>query len=166
MSSKLELLIEDLGAFCKDNRLTIVTAESCTGGGVAFYLSKSREYSCLLERGYIAYSFQAKKSLLKVKAETLQLHGAVSQEVAIEMAEGALKNSIAQVSLAITGIAGEDMEEEPKEGVAWISVAEINENIVSKKIVCRGSRENFINFTIEQSIQFLLNTLRHKNAIS
>jgi nicotinamide-nucleotide amidase len=163
MSKKIEILIEKLGNHCKENRLTIVTAESCTGGGIAFALSKSKKYSCLLERGYITYSLQAKENLLEVKPETLQIHGAVSKEVALEMAEGSLKNSIAQVSLAITGIAGEDMETEAPEGVAWVGVSTINSKSTHlKKLTFKGNRNKFINFVIEKSILFLFDTLDTK----
>jgi nicotinamide-nucleotide amidase len=84
----------------------IATAESCTGGWVAQVITHTAGSSAWFERGFVTYSNQAKTDMLGVRQETLAQHGAVSQETAAEMAAGALKNSKAMISLAITGIAG------------------------------------------------------------
>ena len=157
---KTNQLIERLGAYCQEHHMTIVTAESCTGGGIAFRLSKSKICSKMLERGYVTYSNQSKEQLLQIKPESLQLHGAVSEIIAVEMAEGALKNSLAQVSVAVTGIAGEDMGDKNKKGIAWIGIAIIDQASVTKKIEFKGSREQFINFVILQCVNFLIHTLK------
>jgi nicotinamide-nucleotide amidase len=85
---------------------TIVTAESCTGGWVAQELTAIAGSSKWFERGFVTYSNEAKQEMLGVRAETLQRHGAVSEETAAEMARGALEKSRGTVALAITGIAG------------------------------------------------------------
>jgi nicotinamide-nucleotide amidase len=84
----------------------IVTAESCTGGWVAQELTAIAGSSAWFDRGFVTYSNEAKQEMLGVRAETIARHGAVSEETAAEMAQGALEKSRGTVSLAITGIAG------------------------------------------------------------
>ncbi len=84
----------------------IVTAESCTGGWVAQELTAIAGSSAWFDRGFVTYSNEAKQEMLGVRPATLQQHGAVSEETAIEMAQGALERSRGTVALAITGIAG------------------------------------------------------------
>lgn len=86
--------------------LRIATAESCTGGMVAVAMTDVPGSSDVFERGFVTYSNAAKQEMLGVKQVTLARHGAVSEEVAIEMAEGALAHSAADVAVAITGVAG------------------------------------------------------------
>lgn len=88
--------------------LKIATAESCTGGLVAAALTDIAGSSDVVERGFVTYSNDAKRQMLGVSAATLQRHGAVSAETAAAMAQGALKNSLADLAVAITGIAGPD----------------------------------------------------------
>ena len=154
-------LINDLGDLCKKHHLTLVTTESCTGGGLAFELSKCKMCSSNLERGYITYSNQSKESVLGVNLDTILLKGAVSEEVAIEMAEGALKKSLAQVSVSITGIAGEDSSKE-KEGQAWIAISMIDYLTLTKKVEFTGNRKKFIEFVIEKSIRFLYESIKNQ----
>ncbi len=84
----------------------IATAESCTGGMVAAALTAIPGASEVFERGFVTYSNAAKREMLGVRAQTLTAHGAVSEQVAREMAEGALARSQADLAVAITGIAG------------------------------------------------------------
>jgi nicotinamide-nucleotide amidase len=93
-------------AACRAKGLSIVTAESCTGGLVSAALTAVPGSSDVVERGFVTYSNQAKVDLLGVPAEALEKWGAVSEPVAIEMAEGALRHSPASLALAVTGIAG------------------------------------------------------------
>ncbi len=86
--------------------LKIATAESCTGGMVAVALTDVAGSSDVFERGFVTYSNAAKVEMLGVSARTLSLYGAVSEEVASEMAEGALARSGATLAVSITGIAG------------------------------------------------------------
>lgn len=87
---------------------TIATAESCTGGLLAGALTSIAGSSAVFGYGFVTYSNEAKQAELGVPAGTLMLHGAVSRETAIAMAEGALKASGADIALSITGIAGPD----------------------------------------------------------
>jgi nicotinamide-nucleotide amidase len=86
--------------------LKIATAESCTGGLVAAALTDIAGSSDVVDRGFVTYSNEAKEAMLGVPAATLKRYGAVSAQTAAAMADGALKNSLADVSVAITGIAG------------------------------------------------------------
>src|ERR1700734_3413926 len=88
--------------------LMAATAESCTGGLIAGLLTEIPGSSNMLERGFVVYSNAAKQELLGVPAETLTRHGAVSEQTAVAMAEGALRASRAEVAVSVTGIAGPD----------------------------------------------------------
>ena len=86
--------------------LRLVTAESCTGGLVAACLTEVAGSSDVVERGFVTYSNEAKSELLGIPAALIARHGAVSAEVALAMAEGALTHAHAEVAVSITGIAG------------------------------------------------------------
>ena len=101
----------------------IATAESCTGGMVAAALTDIAGSSAVVERGFVTYSNAAKIELLGVKETTLDTYGAVSEEVAIEMATGALKNSAADLAVSITGIAGPGGSEHKPEGRVCFAIA-------------------------------------------
>ena len=95
-----------LGRACKRRDVDVVTAESCTGGGIATACTRISGSAKWFERGMVTYTNVAKKEMLGVAEKTLKAHGAVSEEVAREMAAGALRHSHADVSVAVTGIAG------------------------------------------------------------
>lgn len=86
--------------------ILIAAAESCTGGLVCAALTEIPGSSAVVDRGFVTYSNAAKTELLGVKAKLIEGHGAVSAEVAGEMAVGALQHSSAHVAIAVTGIAG------------------------------------------------------------
>ena len=86
--------------------LMVAAAESCTGGLVSAALTSVAGSSAVVERSFVTYSNAAKTGLLGVPADLIERHGAVSEAVARAMAEGALSHSAAQVSVAVTGIAG------------------------------------------------------------
>ncbi|MCK0153093.1 CinA family protein [Alcanivorax sp. S6407] len=103
-------------------KLMAVTAESCTGGGIARELTEIAGSSRWFERGFVTYSNDAKQDMLGVSAATLEAHGAVSEETALEMARGAIGHSRGHISVAVTGIAGPDggTPEKPV-GTVWIA---------------------------------------------
>ncbi|WP_170446326.1 CinA family protein [Ruegeria arenilitoris] len=101
----------------------IATAESCTGGMVAAALTDIPGSSAVVDRGFVTYTNAAKQDMLGVRAETLAAHGAVSEEVAREMAEGALAHSQAQLAVSITGIAGPGGSEFKPEGQVCFGLA-------------------------------------------
>jgi len=101
----------------------IATAESCTGGMVAAAITDVPGSSSMFDRGFVTYSNAAKQAMLGVFAETLARVGAVSEEVAAEMAEGALHASDAALVVAITGIAGPGGSEHKPEGRVCFALA-------------------------------------------
>jgi len=102
----METLAKTLGQRLKAAKAVLTTAESCTGGWAAQVVTSVAGSSAWFDRGFITYSNAAKQELLGVRADTLRVHGAVSEETAREMALGALGRSQATVALAITGVAG------------------------------------------------------------
>jgi nicotinamide-nucleotide amidase len=99
-------LVQTLGQVLVERRQMVATAESCTGGWVAQVLTSVAGSSAWFERGFVTYSNSAKREMLGVPATTLARHGAVSEQTARAMAQGALNASHADVALAITGVAG------------------------------------------------------------
>ena len=91
---------------CKKKKLTLATAESCTGGLVAAALSEIPGSSLVLDRGFVTYSNEAKQQMLGVTPATIDVYGAVSKESAEEMAKGALAHAQVDLAVSITGIAG------------------------------------------------------------
>jgi nicotinamide-nucleotide amidase len=119
---------EKLLSSARAANLRIATAESCTGGLIAALLTEIPGSSDVFGRGFVTYSNKAKEDMLGVPAATLRQHGAVSEAVARLMAEGAVRNSTAQMSVAVTGIAGPGggTDEKPV-GLVHIAVARAGE---------------------------------------
>lgn len=105
---ELARLVRKLTTQLQTVHLRIATAESCTGGLIAGLLTDLPGSSYWFERGFVTYSNLAKEEMLGVKSELIQSQGAVSEAVAEAMALGALQYSAADISLAVTGIAGPD----------------------------------------------------------
>ncbi len=113
--------IEDIAAFMKQNGLVLVTAESCTAGLIAARLADIPGAGALLDCAYVVYSCEAKEQCLGVKRETIERFKLTSEEVAREMAAGALKKSAANLAIANTGVA-EAVDDETPAGTqcfAW-----------------------------------------------
>ncbi len=99
-------LSAEVGALLAQHRQVVTTAESCTGGGVAAAITDIAGSSGWLDRAFVTYSNEAKMEMLGVQAKTLEAHGAVSEQVVIEMVQGALEHSNATLGVSISGIAG------------------------------------------------------------
>jgi nicotinamide-nucleotide amidase len=99
-------LAQQVGAALKEHGMTLATAESCTGGGVAQAVTMISGSSDWFDRGFVTYSNTAKEEMLGVAPDTLEQHGAVSEQTVREMVDGALQYSRAQVALSVSGIAG------------------------------------------------------------
>ena len=104
--AELRELARALGEKLQATHHMLVTAESCTGGWIAKTVTDIAGSSAWFDCGLAAYSYEAKQALLGVRPQTLEEHGAVSRETAIEMVSGALVHSGASVAVAVTGIAG------------------------------------------------------------
>lgn len=158
-SSLVYPLAETLGTVLLDRQLLLVTAESCTGGGVAQWLTAVPGSSRWFERGFVTYSNSAKTEMLGVKAATLAVHGAVSEATVREMAHGALHYSHAHLSVAISGIAGPSggTVEKPV-GTVWLAWAGVK--ATTARCECfSGDREAIRQQAIECALRGLLDHL-------
>ncbi len=115
---------EQVGQRLAARDLRLVTAESCTGGMLAARLTDAAGASSFLVGGVVAYADEVKVRLLAVRPDTLAMYGAVSEQVAFEMARGALAASDADLAISITGVAGPDGGTADKPvGTVWIAAA-------------------------------------------
>lgn len=131
---------EVIAAFTANNTLLAV-AESCTGGMVSAALTSVAGSSAVLERGFVTYSNQAKTEMLGVPAQLIATHGAVSEEVAIAMAKGALAHSHAHISVAITGIAGPTGGSADKPvGLVHLAAARKGATVIHRRQIFAGDR--------------------------
>lgn len=105
-SNDIKKLASDVLEKCRAKQLHIATAESCTGGLIIGALTEIAGSSDVVDRGFITYTNRAKMAMLDVSKDTLKIDGAVSQETAIAMVIGAIKNSSANIAVSVTGIAG------------------------------------------------------------
>ncbi len=140
--AQLENLIQHVADTLLDAKLQLTTAESCTGGWVAKCCTDLAGSSAWFDRGFIPYTNKAKQDLLSVSSTTLEKYGAVSIQTAIEMAEGALNNSQASISVAITGIAGPTGGTKTKPvGTVCFAFSIKNNPTISAQYLFNGDRE-------------------------
>ena len=139
---KLTLIVEQLAeSLIKDNK-KLTVAESCTGGWIAKVLTDLAGSSVWFERGFVTYSNQSKHEMLGVAEATLESYGAVSRETVSEMATGALKNSHADFSLSVSGIAGPSGGSADKPvGLVWFAWATKDGVISSEQKFFSGDRD-------------------------
>lgn len=116
-------LAADILRTAKSKNVMIATAESCTGGMVSAAITDIPGSSAIFDRGFVTYTNAAKIQMLGVKAETLDAVGAVSEDVAAEMAEGAIAHANATLAVSITGIAGPGGSEHKPEGRVCFGIA-------------------------------------------
>lgn len=119
---ELRELANTLACAAKTHHLSVVTAESCTGGWIAKVLTDLPGSSTWFDCGIVVYSYEAKQGFLGVNPHTLEQHGAVSRETVVEMVSGALVHSAANLAVAVTGIAGPGGGTSDKPvGTVWIA---------------------------------------------
>ncbi len=114
---------ENVLELARANGLRIATAESCTGGLISAALTEVAGSSDVFERGFVTYSNEAKTDMLHVPADLIKTHGAVSEEVARAMAEGALQQACAELAVSVTGIAGPGGSDHKPEGRVCFGLA-------------------------------------------
>jgi PncC family amidohydrolase len=125
---------------CKDQQISITTAESCTGGMIASSIVSIPGSSSIFNSSIVTYSNESKAKFLNIPIELLNENGAVSQIIAEEMAKNVLKLMDAQISIAVTGIAGPSGGSKDKPvGEVWICIG-MKRNILSKKFLFKGNR--------------------------
>ena len=141
VQSELEQLAARVGAALEQRGWLLVTAESCTGGWVGQVVTSIPGSSRWYERGYVTYSNAAKQELLDVTPAILAAHGAVSEQVVLAMADGALRHSHAHIAAAITGVAGPDGGTATKPvGTVWVGWAVRGESSNARCFVFPGDR--------------------------
>ncbi len=145
--------------------IKISTAESCTSGLLAVLITEIPGSSVIFERGFITYSNLAKEQLLDINKNIIEKFGAVSSEVSEAMALGAINNSVANLSVAITGIAGPDggSKEKPVGLVYIASYLQLNKRLLNKKFYFSGNREEVRIASVNAAIDILINQIEHKN---
>jgi len=160
--SDRETLSSVLGAALVERKLTIATAESFTGGAVGATITETAGASRYLLGGVIAYSNRAKQELLGVRATTLERHGAVSAEVAEEMAKGARDRFDSDLALSSTGIAGPDggSPEKPV-GLVYLGLA-MRDGVWTERFILGGTRDE----VVDRSVAYALDLARRHLALS
>lgn len=151
-----EIPIEDkIGRMLKSKKMTVTTAESCTGGLVSGTLVNAAGISDVFKEGFVTYSNEAKEKMLHVKSETLNTYGAVSRETAVEMAEGAAREAEADVAVSVTGIAGPGggTAEKPV-GLVYIGCYIKGKTIV-KRCFFSGNRESIRKSSVKEALDIL-----------
>jgi len=154
----LYVMAEDLLEACNEAHLKLTVAESCTGGLIAGCITSVAGSSSVFERGFVTYTNEAKSQMLGVPAPLFDTVGAVSEEVARDMAEGALAHSNADLSLSVTGIAGPGggSAEKPV-GLVHIACARKGFATRHERHVFKGDRNRVRIQAVESGLKLLLN---------
>lgn len=139
------------------NSWTLALAESCTGGGIASRLVAIPDCSFYFEGGVVAYSNLAKEKILQVKSSTLENYGAVSEQTAKEMADGALQIFETDFALSTTGIAGPSggIPQKPI-GLVYFSIASLHRDPLVWSAHFQGDRDSIIEHAITEALEKLL----------
>lgn len=151
-------LEEEIGELLKTKKLSLSTAESCTGGGIAALVTSVPGSSEYFKGGIVAYANEVKEELLGVRPETLVAYGAVSRETVAEMAKGAMNRMKTDCAVATSGIAGPGggTPEKPV-GTVWIAAAYKNEIVTMKQEGDEGRARN-----VEKAIKNALRLLKNR----
>lgn len=161
LSSRIHESIQTLMQQLTGRQLRVATAESCTGGMLARRFTSFDGSSKWFECGFVTYSNDSKERLLKVQTEVLNEYGAVSKNVAEQMALGALGNSSAELAVSITGIAGPDGGSAAKPtGTVYIAVAGSNQNVKIAHHLFDGDRQSIREQAVHAAIELLIQYLR------
>ncbi len=153
-------LVQSLAKLMLGQGLSLVTAESCTGGWIAKMATDLPGSSVWFERGFVTYSNAAKVELLGVSEKTLRDHGAVSVETVREMAEGALRHSHADLAVAVSGIAGPDGGTADKPvGLVWLAWCRKGERAQPEQFQFDGDRESIRQQAAEVALRGLVKRL-------
>ncbi len=158
--SAVPALVAQAAELLQDKRWQLATAESCTGGMIAAACTDLAGSSAWFERGFVTYSNDAKTEQIGVDAALIVAHGAVSEAVARAMAEGALAHSHAQVSLAVTGVAGPGGGSADKPvGTVWFGWS-VGGRVRTERRRFEGDRAAVRSATVQHSMQTLVQLLQ------
>jgi nicotinamide-nucleotide amidase len=163
----MDVLAAQVGGALKSHGMMLATAESCTGGGIAQAVTSVAGSSAWFERGFVTYSNLSKQQMLGVQEATLIAYGAVSEAVVREMAEGALHNSTAQVSLAVSGIAGPDGGTPDKPvGAVWFAWALADGVTTAVRYRFSGDRDEVRAQAVRVALQGVLERLTQNTLLA
>ena len=159
-SDKIKAKAEEVLEKARAAGLTIATAESCTGGLISGVLTEIAGASDVIEAGYVTYSNRAKAKMLGVAEDLLAEHGAVSEPVARAMAEGAQAHSGADITVAVTGVAGPDGGTDDKPvGLVHMAAHKNGKTVHKKHHFGKLGREVVRSVTIEAALNLLLEVI-------
>ena len=140
MWDKINKQSEELLKICKLNKISLTTAESCTGGMIASSIVSINGSSSIFKSGIVTYSNESKAEFLKIPLKLINENGAVSETIAFQMAKNILSIMNSSVSIAVTGIAGPSGGSNDKPvGLVWIAIG-TKENVITKKYLFQGNR--------------------------
>ncbi len=160
MENEIGDIAIELGQTLAAVGMSLVTAESCTGGLVAKLVTDIPGSSQWFDRAFVTYTNLAKREMLGVTEKSLADHGAVSEEVVLQMATGALAASRAQIAVAISGVAGPDggSREKPV-GTVWFAWAYGNESPVADRQIYSGDRQSIRQQAAEHAMRRVIERL-------
>lgn len=154
--TSLQALAAEVGQRLKAAQLTLVTAESCTGGWIAKAMTDVAGSSEWFDRGYVTYSNAAKLASLGVRQGTLDAEGAVSEATVREMAAGAAEASGSRIAVAVSGIAGPDGGGPDKPvGTVWIAWRWAQGQVTARQYLFKGDREAIRRATVAMALEGL-----------
>jgi len=155
-----DLIEVQVGNALRKRGWTLAVAESCTGGLVGHRITEVPGSSDYFKGGIIAYAYEAKEKFLGVKQEILETYGAVSEETAVQMAEGVRKVFDVDIGIAITGIAGpaSDLTEKPV-GLTWIAVS-LKKGVVTESHCWKGDRSSNKLQSADAALQLILKVIQ------
>ena len=161
MTTLLEEVLKD---YMHARGFKLATAESCTGGLVSHRITNISGSSEYYPGGVVAYSYEAKASMLGVAWDTLNKHGAVSEETVLEMARGARKLFDADIAISVSGIAGPTggTDEKPV-GTTWVGLS-TTDGEWARHFVWDGDREKNKHYSSDAALQFIIDYLEGKLA--
>lgn len=156
----MDNLVDTLSKALLEKELRLVTAESCTGGMISVAMTERAGSSAVFDRGFVTYSNAAKQDHLDVSPNILRHYGAVSEQCADAMAIGALKNSKADISVSVTGIAGPSGESKDKPlGLVYIGIMVMGRESEVTKCNFTGNRSDVRNQACEKALNLLIDTV-------
>jgi len=159
LTAQAKALLQD----CREARVMVATAESCTGGLIAGCLTEIAGSSDVVDRGFVTYSNDAKNAMLEVPMALIEGHGAVSEPVARAMAEGALAKSLADITISVTGVAGPGGGTKDKPvGLVHFACAGRGRPTIAHHEVFPGDRADVRDSTVQTAFTILRRTVQGK----
>ncbi len=160
MNTEIFKKAEEAVALLKANNLKIATAESCTGGMIAAYITSVSGASAIFEMGITSYSNRIKNKILKVENSTLETEGAISKNTAKQMAENICKIAGSDIGVSITGAAGPDSSEGHSAGYVIIALNHRDTTIIKELNITSKSREFVREQAVLQLLELIINCIK------